>query len=83
MFLLLQMVQCRFNIKKHEVSTYWQKNLGVSLWVKKDRENDTGQMEHLFLMNKKHLYPSIAHSFCAKKQLGKVILLMDEAVHFF
>lgn len=24
-FPLLQMVQCQFNIKKHEVSTYWQK----------------------------------------------------------
>lgn len=64
-FPLLQMVQCRFNIKKHEVSTYWQKKT-ISLWVKKDKENDTGQMEHLFLMNKKHLSPSIAHSFCAK-----------------
>jgi len=50
---------------RNVLSTYWQKEY-ISLWVKKDKENDTGQMEHLFLMNKKHLSPSIAHSFCAK-----------------
>ncbi len=51
------------NIKYQHIT---KKNLGISLCVKKDRENDTGQMEHLFLMNEKHLSPSIAHSFCAK-----------------